>query len=67
MYADPQSDLFDQYHITLMMVGTFEIDGAGSSCAIAGPYQGVTDTGYPGKGWERVFYDEATNCHATAA
>ena len=67
MYGDPnpaQNPLFDEYHITLMVVGDLEKYGAGLKdvdvpvCAVAGPFESISVTGYPGTGWELVYDGE---------
>ena len=74
MYGDPnpaQNPLFDQYHITLMVVGDLEKYGAGLKdgdqpvCAVAGPFESITVAGYPGTGWELV-YDGETKIYRRA-
>jgi YYY domain-containing protein len=55
IYADPSSDLVDQYEATLLYVGSFERYGAGPNCEIAGPFPTVNDPEFPGPGWEEVF------------
>lgn len=54
IYADPASQLVDQYEATLLVVGSFERFGT-STCAEAGPYPSVADPAFPGAGWEQVF------------
>jgi hypothetical protein len=69
--SDPATNpLFDQYGITLMVLGDFEKYGAGSgsegpNCDIAGPYESVGVEGYPGPGWELV-YDGTTKIYRRA-
>ena len=55
IYADPTSPLVEHYDVTLLFVGSFERDGAGSACEKAGPYPIVNDPNFPGPGWEEVF------------
>jgi uncharacterized membrane protein len=66
MFEDPDpatNPLFDEYGITLMVVGDFEKYGAGEGvCEIAGPFQSITVEGYPGPGWELV-YDGVTKIY----
>jgi hypothetical protein len=71
MYGDPspaQNPLFDEYHITLMVVGDLEKYGAGLKdvdvpvCAVAGPFESINVAGYPGTGWELV-YDGQTKIY----
>ena len=58
MYEDPNpstNPLFDQYGITLLVVGSFEQNGSGESCPIGGPYDALSVDAYPGPGWSLVF------------
>ena len=55
IYADPASPLVDQYEATLLYVGSFERNGAGPNCEMAGPFPSVNDPEFPGPGWEEVF------------
>jgi YYY domain-containing protein len=75
MFEDPDpvnNPLFDEYGITLLVVGDLEKYGAGldgrglPACEIAGPYQSITVDGYPGPGWELV-YDGATKIYRRAS
>jgi YYY domain-containing protein len=71
MFEDPNpttNPLFDQYGITLLVVGDFEKYGAGGNeerrnCAKAGPFQSVFVDGYPGEGWELVYDASATRIY----
>ena len=54
MYEDPDptsNPLFDQYGITLLVVGDLERYGANGECDKAGPYQAIGREGYPGPAW----------------
>ncbi len=56
MYENPDpstNPLFDQYGITLLIVGDLERYGT-NECEIAGPYPAVEEDGYPGDGWTLV-------------
>ncbi|HQY30811.1 MAG TPA: DUF2298 domain-containing protein, partial [Thermomicrobiales bacterium] len=64
MFNDPNpvsNPLFDQYGITLLVVGDLEKYGAGLKdidvpvCAKAGPFESVFVEGYPGPGWTLVY------------
>jgi len=54
MFADPSGDLASSYGVTWLMVGSFERGDWQSSCASAGPYDGLDDPEYPGAGWTKV-------------
>ena len=67
MYEDPNpitNPLFDQYDISLLVVGDLEKYGAGMRdvdtpvCAIAGPFESVNVPGYPEPGWNLVYDGE---------
>ncbi len=56
MFTDPESDLFDQYHVTYIYVGKFEQDGvAQGECAKAIAYPNTKESSFPGAGWDEVF------------
>jgi len=55
MYKNPSSPLIAQYKVTLLFVGKYETDGAGNTCAIAGPFAGVSSASYPGAGWTLIY------------
>jgi YYY domain-containing protein len=55
IYADPSSELVDQYDATLLVVGSFEQSGISDTCEIGGPFPSVFDPEFPGPGWEEVF------------
>lgn len=67
MYADPTSALFDQYDVTLVVVGSFERFGSGERCPSGGPYPEVNDPAFPGAGWERVFESGMTSIYRRVA
>ena len=76
MYEDPNpitNPLFDQYDISLLVVGDLEKYGAGMRdadspvCAIAGPFASVTIADYPGTGWELVYDGETKIYRRTAS
>lgn len=66
IYADPQSPLVDQYHATLLYVGSYERNGT-SACDLAGPYPSVQNPGFPGTGWEQVFSSGQTAIYRRVA
>jgi uncharacterized membrane protein len=69
MFEDPDpgtNPLFDQYGITLMVVGDLEKYGAGAACEKAEPYGSIGVEGYPGPGWELV-YDGTTRIYRRTA
>jgi uncharacterized membrane protein len=47
--------LLDRYGVTLIAAGSFEREGAGGACALAGPFPSVQGQGFPGPGWSEVF------------
>ena len=54
-YSDPtDSALLDRYGVTLLYVGSFEINGT-DQCDTAGPFASVTEPGFPGEAWTEVF------------
>jgi hypothetical protein len=59
MFEDPDpvnNPLFDEYGVTLLVVGSFERYGSGPTCEIGGPFESIsTVSGYPGPGWSLVF------------
>lgn len=71
MFEDPDpvnNPLFDQYGITLLVVGDLEKYGAGGpeenpTCAKAGPFASVMVEGYPGPGWDLVFDGSVTRIY----
>jgi YYY domain-containing protein len=65
MYGDPDpvtNPLFEQYGITLLVVGDLEKYGVGDDCTKAGPYESINVAGYPGDGWILV-YDGVTKIY----
>jgi YYY domain-containing protein len=66
MFGDPDpvaNPLFDQYGITLLVVGDLEKYGVNDEdCTRAGPYESITVPGYPGEGWTLV-YDGQTKIY----
>lgn len=54
-FADPDGDAIERYGVTLLYVGRYERDDAGSVCEVAGAYPAVRAAGYPGPGWETAF------------
>lgn len=67
IYADPQSPLVEHYGITLMFIGTYELEGAGRACEVAGPYPETRADNYPGSGWTLVFERGTTRIYRRAA
>jgi YYY domain-containing protein len=55
MYADPSSPLIARYGIDWLFVGDYERGNWQGECPTAGPYAGLDQTGYPGRGWEEAF------------
>ncbi|MCC7023777.1 MAG: hypothetical protein IT338_13205 [Thermomicrobiales bacterium] len=66
IYADPQSPLIAQYGIDWMVVGEYEEGNWQADCPSAGPYAGVNEFGFPGKGWKEVFRSGATRVYQRA-
>jgi YYY domain-containing protein len=63
IYADPSSELIDQYDATLLLVGSFEQSGVGERCEIGGPFPSVFDPEFPGSDWEEVFSSGETTIY----
>lgn len=55
MYANPNGELIQKYHVTLLYVGQYEQQKGPDGCSVAGPYPGVAQGGSPGAGWQEVF------------
>lgn len=58
MFEDPNpatNPLFDQYGVTLLVVGDLEKYGVAERCDKAGPFPSVFVDGYPGEGWTLVY------------
>lgn len=69
MYEEPDpttNPLFDQYGITLLIVGDYERYGAGADCEKAGPYEAVSQEGYPGPAWVLEFEAGETRIYRRA-
>ena len=65
-YADPSSPLFAKYGVTLLYIGKYETEGAGS-CPTAGPYENVTASTYPGSGWTLIFQNDGARIYRRAS
>jgi hypothetical protein len=64
MYNDPNpasNPLFDQYHVTLLIVRDMERYGL-ETCQKAGQFESIAVAGYPGLGWTLV-YDQGDQNH----
>jgi uncharacterized membrane protein len=55
MFENPSSELFDTYGVTYLYVGSLEREGDPDCRVLEVPYAGVTDSSYPGDGWELAF------------
>jgi uncharacterized membrane protein len=55
MFTDPESDLINDYDVTYIYVGKFEMEGAEDTCRKAIPYPNAAEPTFPGPGWEEVF------------
>jgi YYY domain-containing protein len=64
MFEDPNpatNPLFDQYGVTLLIIGDLEKYGAGMRgaddpvCDVAGPFDSINVGGYPGPGWTLMY------------
>lgn len=68
MYADPESDLFDQYGVTYIYVGKFEIEGSGTTdCPEAKAYPNTAEPSFPGAGWDEVFNQDGIRIYHRAS
>jgi uncharacterized membrane protein len=67
MYSDPESDLLDQYDVTYIYVGKYELDHSETSdCAKAIAYPNAADPSFPGAGWDEVFNQDGVRIYHRA-
>jgi uncharacterized membrane protein len=60
MYLDPQSELLDEYGVTYIYVGKYELEAASEistpgSCEKGIAYPNAAEPTFPGPGWDEVF------------
>ena len=65
IYDPAENPLFDQYGVTLLVVGDYERYGL-EGCDKAGPYEVVNGEGYPGPAWSLEFEAGETRIYRRA-
>ncbi len=71
LWAEPSADLLDKYGVTLIFMGSLEVNGAhvqgdiedpSDKCA-PGPFPNASNPNFPGAGWTKVFTDEGVRIY----
>jgi YYY domain-containing protein len=55
IFADPEGPLVDAYGIDWLIVGRYEESDWQFECEVAGPYDGIDRSAFPGDGWRLAF------------